>query len=199
MNDAELRKHIVEIATYASRRNRNGYCEIEIFMADPGMDAADFDRVGNSSPERLRPALEELCAKIQSTVPPAYQVDDLGDASWRMRMFPRLMMQKDNALADEQTMGLDPDFSMRVEWLPGGRIEEGELILDPAIEEGYGHKQEKQISPVSGGLILNLVQEFGDLEYINLGSVQPSPRRNESRGGRREVYVAQIKQRALPN
>ncbi len=198
LDDAELRKHIVEIATYASRRNRNGYCEIEVFMANPGMDAADFDRAGSSSPERLRPDFDALCLKIQSTIPPAYQVDDLNDASWRMRIFARLMMQKDNALADEQTMGLDPDFSMRVEWLPGGRIEEGELILDPAIEEGYGHKQEKQMSPVVRGLILNLVQEFGDLEYINLGSVQPSPRRNENRGGRREVYVAQIKQRCAP-
>jgi hypothetical protein len=84
---------------------------------------------------------------------------------------------------------------MRVEWLPGGRIDEGELILDPALEERYGQQQEKQVSPVVRGLILNFVQEFGDLEYINLGSVLPSECQNPRRGGRREVYVAQIKQR----
>jgi hypothetical protein len=92
-------------------------------------------------------------------------------------------------------MGLDPEFSMRVEWLPGGRIEEGELILDPALDERYGQQQEKQVSPVVRGLILNFVQEFGDLEYINMGSVLPSETQNPQRGGRREVYVAQIKQR----
>jgi hypothetical protein len=194
-DDAELRKHVCEIASYGSRRNRNGCSEIEFFMADPHMDPADFLRVGNSSPQDLRSAFNDLCAKLCASVPLPFQIDDLDDATWRMRMFTRLMMQRADALADQQSMGLDPDFSMRVEWLPGGRIEEGELILDPAIEDGYGRKQEKQVSPVVRGLILNLVQEFGDLEYINLGSVLPSPRRNELRGGRREVYVAQIKQR----
>jgi hypothetical protein len=195
LDDAELRKHADEIATYASRRNRNGYCEIEFFMADPGVEAADFQLVSNSSPQELRSHFDALCEKIQSKVPAEYRHDDLKDARWRQRIFARLMTQPREALRDDQTTGLDPDFSMRVEWLPGGRIEEGELILDPAIEDGYGHKQEKQISPVVRGLILNLVQEFGDLEYINLGSVLPSPKRNEQRGGRREVYVAQIKQR----
>jgi hypothetical protein len=195
LDDAELRKHIAEIASYASRRNRNGYSEIEFFMADPGLDAADFEFVSSASPEELRPRFDALCAKVRGKVPAEYQRDDLDEAPWRKRIFARLMTQPNEALVDDQTMGLDPDFSMRVEWLPGGRIEDGELILDPAIEDGYGHKQEKRVSPVVRGLILNLVQEFGDLEYINLGSVLPSPRRNELRGGRREVYVAQIKQR----
>ena len=106
---------------------------------------------------------------------------------WRNRMFERLMTQRDDVLMVDQYMGLDPEFSMRVEWLPGGRIEEGELILDPAIDDGYGRRQEKRVSSVVRGLILNLVQEYGDLEYINLGSVLPSPKRDERRGGRREV------------
>ena len=195
LDDAELRKHVAEIATYALLRNRNGYCEIEFFMADPGVEAADFEFVSSAPPEELRARFDALCAKMRSKVPAEFQHDDLDEASWRQRIFARLMTQPREALRDDQTTGLDPDFSMRVEWLPGGRIEDGELILDPAIEDGYGHKQEKQVSPVVRGLILNLVQEFGDLEYINLGSVLPSPKRNEKRGGRREVYVAQIKQR----
>ncbi len=198
LDDAELRKHVAEIASYSSQRNRNGYCEIEFFMADPGINAADFELVSNVPPEELRSAFDALCGKMRSKVPVAYQIDDLDDASWRMRIFARLMMQRIDALADEQSMGLDPDFSMRVEWLPGGRIEEGELILDPAIEDGYGHKQEKQVSPVVRGLILNLVQEFGDLEYINLGSVFPSSRRNELRGGGRRCMWRRSSSAALP-
>jgi hypothetical protein len=67
--------------------------------------------------------------------------------------------------------------------------------MDPASEELPAPGEGNSASNVVNGLILNLVQEYGDMEYINLGSVAPSATRNESRGGRREVYIAQIKQR----
>ena len=115
-------------------------------------------------------------------------------------MFDRLVARSGDPSADVQTTGLDPDFSMRVEWLPGGRIVEGELILDPEIDEARagGGRPDRPASSTPAGLILNLVQEYGDLEYVNLAAVLPSATRNEQRGGRREVYVAQIKQRGRP-
>ena len=197
MEDEELRRHLAEIATYGARRHRNGCCEVELFMTGGGCSCAAFPPPGDLPPdhEGLRRRFEGLCERFGAAVPAEFRVDDLDDPVWRSRMFARLFVHRDDVLVDEETMGLDAEFSMRVEWLPGGRIEEGELILDSAIEEPYGRQNERQMSPVVRGLILNLVQEYGDLEYINLGSVLPSPGRNPRRGGRRDVYVAQIKQR----
>jgi hypothetical protein len=195
LDDAELRGHLAEIAAYAGRRNHNGYCEIQLFMSDEGAETFDFAAAGDASDGQLRSRFDALCREIQKHVPPDFQKDDVDEPVWRNQMFTRLMTQRGDVIVDDPSMGLDSEFSMRVEWMPGGRIEEGELILDPAIEEIYGRHQEKRVSSVVRGLILNIVQEYGDLEYINLGSVLPSPKRNERRGGRREVYVAQIKQR----
>ncbi len=195
LDDEQLRQHVAEIAAYGGRRNHHGCCEIDLFMGPHGLCTAEFDAVCDASPQELRTLFQALCERLQSTIPAEYQRDDLDDLAWRNRMFAKLMTQRDDTLIDDQSMGLDSDFSMRVEWMPGGRIEEGELIMDPAMEEPYGCRQEKQVSGVLSGLMLNLVQEYGDMEYINLGSVLPSPNRNERRGGRREVYVAQIKQR----
>jgi hypothetical protein len=197
-NDTQLRKHLAEIGAYGNCRNREGYCEIEFFMADhaPGAPAmSEFELAAAAGGRELRQRYEKLCDRLKSRIPAEFQHDDLDDPEWRNRMFASLMSQRNAALVDDRTMGLDPEFAMRVEWLPGCRIEEGELILDPAIEEPYGRQGEKRVSSVVRGLILNLVQDYGDLEYLNLGGVLPSATRNEKRGGRREVYVAQIKQR----
>ncbi len=85
---------------------------------------------------------------------------------------------------------------MRIEWLPGARIDDGELLLDPALEESYGPERQRHVPPVVRGLILNISQDFEGIEYVNLGKVLPSMNRNPERGGRREVYIAQIKQRS---
>jgi hypothetical protein len=195
LDDAELRSHLVEIADHVPRRNRNGYSEIELFMADYCVSAADITSVAQCTGDEFRPRFNALCSQMRSTLPADHLRDDLDEPVWRNAIFARLMTQRGDVIGDEQSMGLDPEFSMRVEWLPGGRLEEGELIIDPALEERYGQQPEKPIATLVRGLIFNLVREYGDLEYINLGSVLPSPRRNEQRGGRHEVFVAQIKQR----
>jgi len=199
LDDTELRKHLREIATYCDHFNRNGFREVDFFLSPQGLSCSDVEAAANAPDAELRPRFEELCRRFLESVPVNLRVDDPDDTVWRSRMFGRLVTQRDDVLVDDRTTGLDSEFFMRVEWLPAGRIEEGELIVDPALDQPYGLQQEKQISPVVRGLILNLVQEYGDLEYINLGSVLPSDAHNPRRGGRREVYVSQIKQRRAAN
>jgi hypothetical protein len=195
LDDAELRRHLAEIAKYMDHENHNRYPEIDFFMADSKMCLPDLKAIADGPADELRARFGALCQCVRQAVPAAYQRDDLDEPIWFNRMFSHLITQRDDALVDDQTMGLDPDFSMRVEWLPGARIEQGELILDPAMDEPACPGSPKNDSSVVRGLIFNLVQDYGDLEYINIGSVLPSATRNPRRGGRREVYVAQIKQR----
>jgi hypothetical protein len=195
LDDAELRKHLAEIGTYRSRNNLNRCPEIDLFMADLEMELPDLESIAACPADELRPRFARLCQCLGNAVPAQYQRDDPEEPIWLNRMFSHLITQRDDALVDDQTMGLDADFSMRVEWLPGARIDEGELILDPAMDEPCPQGSQKNDPSVVRGLIFNLVQDYGDLEYINIGSVLPSANRNPNRGGRREVYVAQIKQR----
>ena len=195
LNDADLRAHLSEIADHVPRRNRIGYSEVELFNADHCVSAADIAAVAHSGNDELRPRFGELCNAVRSRLAADFQHDDLDEPVWRNAMFARLMTQRGDVICDEPSMGLDPEFSMRVEWLPGGRIDEGELIIDPALEDRYSQQTQDSIATLVRGLIFNLVREYGDLEYINMGSVLPAPRRNEMRGGRHEVFVAQIKQR----
>ena len=52
---------------------------------------------------------------------------------WRNRMFAALIAQRDETIPEETLLGLSSEFFMQIEWLPGGRIDEGELIFDPAF------------------------------------------------------------------
>ena len=185
LDPAELQKHIEEIANYSAKQNMTRHYEVAFFQFNKAVSSADFEALVHAPQEELRDRFKSLCALCRQGVPQAFVRDNHDDATWMKAMFDLLVCQRGDKPGDDRIMGLDPDFSMRVEWVPGGRIEAGELILDFA--------QEPQAGNIVQRLILNLVQESGNLEYINVGSVLPSPSRNLSRGGRREVYVAQLK------
>ena len=91
---------------------------------------------------------------------------------------------------------------MQIEWLPGGRIEEGELIFDPVFElaEETGDPELRRLCDEKcRGFIFNFVREFGDLEYVNIGRVVGSLSHRAKTPGRRDVYIAQVKQRGIPD
>jgi hypothetical protein len=198
LTDSELQKQLEEIGVYSVKFNHIGSPEIEFFEARGRMavTAADLDAI-RQAPASARQKFEELRDRFRAAVPEAFRVDDEMDPEWRGRMFSHLMSHRSDALLDAETMGLDPELSMRIEWLPGGRIEKGELILDAALDEVSGHDPQARVLAMVRGLIFNILQEHGGrLEYLNVGSVLPSLSFKPERGGRREVYVAQIKQRS---
>jgi hypothetical protein len=191
--DQELRKQLHEIATFTACRNHRGCPEIVFFEAGNGFAIRMSELEGlEQSPRRI---YEELIERFRACVPDQYRIDDIGSATWRSRMFNRLMSHRDNVLLEADAMELDPELSMRVEWLPGARIDDGELILDPALDESYGPDRQQRVPMVVRGLILNIAREVVHPEYVNIGKVLPSISRNVDRGGRHETYVAQIKER----
>jgi hypothetical protein len=191
--DEGMREQLREIAAISRRRNHRGCPEIVFFEAKNGFAIPAKDVDASDSP--IRTIYQTARDRFRAAVPEDFRTDDLSNPRWRNRMFSWLMSDGNSEPLDPESMGLDPEFSMRVEWLPGARIDDGELILDPAIEEPYGPDRRRQVPRVVRGLILNIAQEFDGLEYVNVGKLLPSPRRNANRGGRHEVYLAQIKQR----
>ena len=200
LEEPELRAHLVEIRTYSARTNRLRGQEVDFFMAEGAFSAADFVALPfeKMTSGELRDAHRMLVKKFRSAVRPEFQQDDPGNIEWRRGMFSALIGQKDQTVSEEAMLGLSSEFFMQIQWLPGGCIEEGELILDSIFYETEGHngcRKETICNEKARGFIFNLVREYGDLEYVNLGRVTNSLSQRAPTEGRREVYIAELKQR----
>jgi hypothetical protein len=100
--------------------------------------------------------------------------------------------------AEEILQGLSPEFFLQIEWLPGGRLEDGELIFDPIFGEAEKHPEDLDLRRLcdanARGFIFNFIREFGDVEYVNIGRLVTSLAARPSASGRRDVYIAEVKE-----
>jgi hypothetical protein len=200
LSEAELRQHLCEIRDYAGRTTPQGNCELDFFMVDAAFSAADFapHDFGAMDSAQLAATYEMLRHKFWEHVGPECQQDDFNNVQWRNRMCAALIGREDEVISEETLLGLSPEFFMQIEWLPGGRIEEGELIFDSIFEESGERAEDPELKRLldekSRRFIFNFVREYGNLEYVNLGRVIGSLSHRQASLGRREVYIAQIKQ-----
>jgi hypothetical protein len=193
-----LARHLQEIQEYSQKKNRLQHPEVDFFLAGDGFGAKDFAGLDFSRLDRgkLLAIFGELRAKFARAVPPAFHRDDLNNTEWRNRMFIHLVGHKKEILSEEILQGLSPEFFLQIEWLPGGRIEEGELIFDSVFDEPEPPRPDdaaNRVDPKAKGFIFNFIREFGDLQYVNLGRVVSSLSQRPKESGRREVYIAEIK------
>jgi hypothetical protein len=200
MNDDDLRAHLLEIREFSARVSVQGNPEVDFFMTKQSFSKtsfADYD-FRALDPDQLWTAYRKLNRDFRAAVPPEYRWDDLRNVAWRNRMFASLIGEEGEAVSEEMLLGLSPEFFMRIQWLPGGRIEEGELIYDSIFEQTEG-TQDPELQRLrdenSRGFIYNLVREFDDVEYVNVGWVVESLALRPASDGRRGVYIAEFKRR----
>jgi len=198
LDDAELRWYLNEIKEYAAKTNPRGHPEVAFFLADESFSLADFAPCdftlhGGS----LQAVYVELERKFRNAVHPALRRTDPDNVEWRNHMCAALIGEPDDTVTEETLLGLSPEFFMQIEWLPGARIEEGELILDSIFEETAGDDPVlgRLCDEKSQKLIFNFVREYGDLEYVNIGRVIGSLSHRRPLSGRRDVYLAEVKLR----
>jgi len=192
LDDRRLRAHLTEIRKYYARHNDQGNREVDFFLADAFRDKLEAFDISTLDAAAMRTAYNSLQEIFVGMVPPDLRQDDVENAEWRRRMYAVLVPNGEDVVSEEELLGLGAEFYMQVEWLPGGRIDAGELILDPVLDEArpgsleYGQAR---------SLLFNLVREYGDLEYVNLGRVGTSMARRPFPGGRRGVYLVEMKRR----
>ncbi|MEI8243335.1 MAG: hypothetical protein WCI17_08730 [bacterium] len=202
--DHVLRKMLIEIKTFSARRNRQGSPEVDFFHAPPvfsrrNLEPVDFVTLDNAL---LRRKHAELAAAFREAVAPVLREDNPADMEWRNAMFVNLISRPHETSSKEIVQGLSPEFFLQIEWLPGARIEEGELLLDPVFAEADAEPQDSELSALcdlrAREFIFNYVREFGDIEYVNIGRIgrSMSLRREEVR--RNTVYIAEVKQSGNP-
>ena len=195
LSDEELKAHLIEIRNYSAKYNRMAQPEIAFFAADKTFTHTRF-LLAIQDP--IRPCYEGLKTAFREAVPVELREDNIEDAQWRNLMFSALLGQHNKTIPEEVLMGLSPEFFMQIEWLPGAKIEEGELIFDSIFEELDRNPESPELQMLcdekARGFIFNFVREFGDIEYVNIGRVIGSLSRRTKSAGRRDVYVSEVKQ-----
>ncbi|MFI5380431.1 MAG: hypothetical protein ACHRHE_14125, partial [Tepidisphaerales bacterium] len=202
LRDDELRSHLVEIARYSAARNSRGNPEIDFFMAQDHFGPADFAAInfGALAGAELTAAFESLAHNFEAAVRPAFRTADPANDGWRNRMYCILSDHDDGAAADDVAPTLADEFLMRIAWEPGARLDGGKIIFDSAFEEPAVEADQLPTGrdeDVIRGLICNLTHAYGDLEYVNIGRVLESLSHRLPFQGRRDVLIAQVKQRSV--
>lgn len=200
LGESALRRHLSEIREYSAGVNRHGNREVVFFMAGEGFTKDDFapHDFDTLDGETLKSVYESLRHKFHESVPPEFRSDNVGNLEWRNRMYAALIGEDDKTASEEALLGLSSEFFLQIEWLPGGRIEDGELLLDSVFEEAEENDHAelcRLCDDKCRGFILNFVRQYGDLEFVNIGRIVRSLSRREKMTGRRDVYITQIKQR----
>ncbi len=202
LDDDALRRQLTEVREFSARINPRARPEVDFFMADESFGQASFAPCDFGVPggEELRATYRRLGDELHRAVPPEFRQDDPENIEWRNAMCAALLGHEQEEVVSEETLlGLSSEFFMQIQWLPGGRIEHGELIFDPIFEKGRQAASDEEIQRLydekSRGFIYNFVREYGDLEYVNIGRVIGSLSRRRPMQGRREVYIAEVKQR----
>jgi len=199
LDDGALRQHLLEIQEYCGCQNSLGNPEVQFFATDDVFRASflthDFP---NLDVPALRDVHQTLVQQFRERVPADLRRDDPEGIEWRRRMFTALIPQEEDVVFEEKYLGLSSEFHMHIEWLPGGRIENGELIFDPIFEETVLEHGDQPMPPArdekARSLIFNYVRDYGDLEYINIGRIVESLSYRKGAFGRRAVYVVELKQ-----
>jgi hypothetical protein len=204
LDDAALARQLQEIADYSIRRNHLGRPELDFFAADlrhcgPALFAGVAFR--QLAAGELREKYEGLKQHFVSAVHEAFRRDDPTNDAWCHRMIGTLFLDGSETQTDQILGGLSPEFYLHVDWLPGGRFEEGEFLLDPLLDEAANHPEDpalqKLLDPRAKGIIFNLIREYGDIEYINLGRLPESLSKGRpQKVGRRGVYLAELRSRS---
>jgi len=201
LDPASLARHLQEISEHSNRHNRLGRPEVHFFAADPHrFSGKDFaGRMFEQMPsEQVLTEFAELKARFAAAVDQAYRQDDFDNKTWSERIVSTLFLEGNEAQTEQLLGGLSPEFFLQIEWLAGGRFEEGEFLLDPIFDETLNHPDDADLQRLCDArakdIIFNFIRDYGDLEYINLGSVPESLSLDRpQKEGRRGVFLAEFR------
>ncbi len=171
-----LAGHLQEIADYVLQRNRLNRPELDFFAVDAGgFGAGEFAGAvyEQLSPEALRAKFDQLRSHFEAAVGEDFRKDNSHNPTWCERMLSTLFLDGNEAQTEQILSGLSPEFFLQIDWLAGGRFEEGEFLLDPIFDEAAAHPEDKELQrlcdPRAKDIIFNFIRDYGDLEVHQPG------------------------------
>ena len=206
--DAAFRAQMEEIVSGLNSRNRLGSPDVDLFP--PALDPEIRKMFRELKPSALSDAqLREAAAKIEMAwrmaLPPELRDENPeSNLAWRAEMGEALSRKANETEVgdNELIQGISPEFYRQIEWLPGGRVEKGQLIFDPLYDE-YQRTQDPELAELCDlrvrSIIFNLMRLFGSIDYVNVGRIPRSLARKPVAGTHRgNVYIVQYKEVGEP-
>jgi hypothetical protein len=194
----QLRQHLVEIQTYSAKRNRLYNPEIAFFGVAPSFNEKLFQAYDFATADaaQLRSFHVDLILKFEEAVEPSLRRDDVNNAIWRNRLFASLTDERNETLSEVLVSGLTEEFFRQIQWLPGGSIQNGELVFDRIFDEFKEHPDDPTLKKIVElrvkGFIFNYIREFSQLEYINIGRLLPGLRNRQEKSAH-QAYIVEVK------
>lgn len=197
---AAFRGQMAEVVSCLGKRNRQGYPEVDVFPRSTpieikrGLQALD---VGKLSDAELRAEYGHILQKWRMSIPADLRDESVTNFEWRNEMCHTLTRGPNDTSAEEQELiaGISPEFYRQIEWLPGLRIVDGEVVFDSIYEEAARTQDPELLSKCDNrvkSFLFNTTRLFGRVKYINIGRISHSlALRSTSvrRGG--NVYIMQ--------
>lgn len=199
-----FRAQMAEIAHGLGALNRLGQTEVALFP--PSLDAEVTRAMRALKPEEmddasLRAAVAAVATKWRMALPAALREETTDNFEWRAEMNATLSAVPNATEVGDQELihGISPEFYRQIEWLPGGRMENDELIFDSVWDEAK-RTQEPALLELCDhrvrSMLFNFVRLVGTLEYANIGRIPRSLARRPLANARRgDVYILQCKEK----
>ena len=202
LDAAAYRAQVEEIARGLAAQNRLGQSEIALFppSLDPAVTAA-FRAVAPEALDdaALRAAVDAAVTKWRMALPANLREETTENFAWRAEMDAALTRVPNETEVGDQDLiqGISPEFFRQIEWLPGGRVEKGELIFDSLYDEALRTQDPDLLAFCdmrARSILFNVMRLFGTIEYVNIGRIARSLARHPVSGAHRGgVYIMQTK------
>ena len=199
----DYRRQVKEFIEGLGRRNHHGNLEIDFFPTTTSPEIKRAYRalkVDELSDEELRAAVEKINTARRMLLPPELRDESVTNMEWRNEMCKTLTRTpNETSVSDtELVAGIAPEFYRQIEWLPGARIVNGEVIFDEIYDEAERTGDPKLLElcdPRVKALFFNTTRLFGRVAYINIGRIVNSLSRKPIEGNRRgNVYIMQYRE-----
>jgi len=200
LGPADFRRQVQEVVTALSKRNRHGYPEVDLFPTTTPIEikrALQSLKVDSLDDSALRTAFENVLLDWRVSLPAELRDERVENFEWRNTMCYALTRGPNETAADEQELisGISPEFYRQIEWLPGARIDNGEVIFDEIYDEAARTQEPELLAMCDNrvkSFLFNTTRLFGRVRYINIGRIANSLRRKPVAGSRRgHVYIMQ--------
>ncbi len=200
MNPADFRSQIKEVVTGISKRNRHGYPEIDLFPLTTPIEIKQAIKslvVDELDDGELRVRVAKIAQDWRMTLPVELREEVVGNYEWRNAMCNAITRRPNETTVEESDLiaGISPEFYRQIEWLPGARIEHGEVIFDAIYDEAARTRDPQLLALCDNrvkSFLFNTTRLFGRVKYINIGRIANSLARRPVEGNRRgHVYIMQ--------
>ncbi len=200
----ELRALMIEIQKNIQSRNRFANPEVD-FIPKNALDIDAFKAIdfATLSDEDLIQCHKQWVARFAQAIQEPYLLeDDIENADWRKALSSALIPANNDTGVTAVIEGLSPEFFMQIEWLPGGRVIDGELIFDPIFAEADAHPEDATLQRFcdhrARAILLNYLREYSEIEYVNIGRTRRSLSGRKGQGPRVHVYIVEMKEFNVP-